>query len=108
MATLTLMIEICRYDSKYAAKFKRYVSNLVRILKNVLQNSSNADYDVGGVKDPFLQVKMLELLGYIGQTSEEATDEMSDILATIATNTDSSKNPGNSVLSECARTIMRI
>jgi AP-1 complex subunit gamma-1 len=66
MATLTLMIEICRYDSKYAAKFKRYVSNFVRILKNVIQNSSNADYDVGGVKDPFLQVKMLELLGYIG------------------------------------------
>jgi len=51
---------------------------------------------------------MLELFGYIGQTSEEATDEMSDILAHIATNTDASKNPGNSVLSECARTIMRI
>lgn len=33
---------------------------------------------------------------------------MSEILAHIATNTDSSKNPGNSVLSECARTIMRI
>jgi len=36
MATITLMIEICRYDTKYAAKFKRYVSNLVRILKNLL------------------------------------------------------------------------
>lgn len=33
---------------------------------------------------------------------------MSDILAHIATNTDTSKNPGNSVLSECARTIMSI
>jgi len=33
---------------------------------------------------------------------------MSDILAQVATNTDSTKNPGNSVLSECVRTIMKI
>lgn len=33
---------------------------------------------------------------------------MSDILAQIATNTEASKNPGNSVLAECVRTIMGI
>jgi hypothetical protein len=33
---------------------------------------------------------------------------MSDILASIATNTEATKNPGNSVLAECARTIMGI
>ena len=109
MATVTFMIEICRYDKKYALKFKKYVSNLVRILKNLLMGgSSNLDYEVGGVKDPFLQVKILELFGYIGKKNEESSDEMSDILAHIATNTETSKNPGNSVLAECARTIMRI
>ena len=109
MATVTCMIEICRYDKKYALKFKKYVSNLVRILKNLLMGgSSNLDYEVGGVKDPFLQVKILELFGYIGKKNEESSDEMSDILAHIATNTETSKNPGNSVLAECARTIMRI
>jgi AP-1 complex subunit gamma-1 len=44
----------------------------------------------------------------VGQGSSDASDEMSDILAQIATNTDSSKNPGNSVLAECVRTIMKI
>ena len=53
-------------------------------------------------------MKILELFGYIGHKNEESTDEMSDILAHIATNTETTKNPGNSVLSECARTIMRI
>ena len=48
------------------------------------------------------------MLGRIGQNNSDASDEMSDILAQIATNTDGSKNPGNSVLSECARTIMQI
>lgn len=108
MATVTLMIEICRYDATYAKKFKKYVSNLVRILKNLIMGNSSPDCEIGGVKDPFLQVKILELFGYIGHKNEESTDEMSDILALIATNTDTAKNPGNSVLSECARTIMRI
>lgn len=55
MGTVTFMIEICRHDKKYALKFKKYVSNLVRILKNLLMGgSSNLDYEVGGVKDPFL------------------------------------------------------
>jgi Adaptin N terminal region len=42
--------------------------------------------------------------------SEKRTPKllMSDILAQIATNTESTKNPGNSVLSECVRTIMGI
>ena len=66
------------------------------------------EYDIGGVKDPFLQVKILELLGRLGKGSAEATDDMSDILAQIATNTENSRNTGNSVLSECVRTIMAI
>ena len=33
---------------------------------------------------------------------------MSDVLAQIATNTETSKNTGNSVLAECVRTIMKI
>lgn len=48
------------------------------------------------------------MFGYIGKKNEESTDEMSDILAHIATNTETTKNPGNSVLAECARTIMRV
>ena len=84
------------------------MSNLVRILRNLLIHNNTPEYEMGGVKDPFLQVKILELFGYIGHKSEGATDEMSDILAHIATNTETAKNPGNSVLSECARTIMRI
>lgn len=47
-------------------------------------------------------------MGRIGANSSEASDEMSDILAQIATNIENSKNPGNSVLAECVRTIMSI
>lgn len=66
------------------------------------------EYEVGGVKDPFMQVKILQVLRILGRKNSKASDEMSDILAQIATNTETSKNPGNSVLSECVRTIMGI
>ena len=51
---------------------------------------------------------MLELLRYIGHKNPEASDEMNDLLAQIATNTESNKNTGNTILYECVRTIMNI
>ena len=36
------------------------------------------------------------------------SEEISDILAQVATNTSSNKNSGNSVLFECVKTIMAI
>jgi len=105
---VTLMYEICRIDEAYCKTFRTYVTGLVKVLKSLLMSGYAPEYEIGGVKDPFLQVKILELLAKIGHGCSEASDEMSDILAQIATNTEQSKNPGNSVLSECARTIMAI
>lgn len=108
MATVTLMNEICKVEEEQIAHFRKYVQPLVRTLKNLLMSGYAPEYEVGGVKDPFLQVKILELLGRVGEKNTESSEEMTDILAQIATNTDSTKNPGNSVLIECVRTIMRI
>jgi AP-1 complex subunit gamma-1 len=57
------------------------VSTLVRTLKNLLMSGYAPEYEIGGVKDPFLQVQILQLLGRLGTKNSEATDEMSDILA---------------------------
>jgi AP-1 complex subunit gamma-1 len=108
MATVTLMVEILRVDDSFIKAFRKYVQPLVRTLKNLLMSGYAPEYEVGGVKDPFLQVKILQLLKRLGEKNSEASDEMSDILAQIATNTEASKNPGNSVLAECVRTIMGI
>ena len=63
---------------------------------------------MNGVHDPFLQVKILKLLRLLGKNDSESSDNMSDILAQIASNTDGSKNAGNSILYECVLTIMGI
>jgi AP-1 complex subunit gamma-1 len=54
MATVTLMCEILRVDESYVKSFRKYVATLVRTLKNLLMSGYAPEYEIGGVKDPFL------------------------------------------------------
>jgi AP-1 complex subunit gamma-1 len=74
------------------------------------QNNGNQqnEHDVGGHSDPFLQVNILKLLKVLGRGCSETSDEMSDTLAHVASNTEfSSKNlAGASILLECVECIV--
>jgi len=63
---------------------------------------------VGGINDPFLQVFILRLLRVLGRGNAEASDAMSDVLAQVATNTDSARNAGNAILYECVQVRWRV
>jgi len=84
------------------------VPTLVRQLKGLTSSSSAGEHDVGGVSDPFLQVRILRLLRVLGTGDAEASEAMGDVLAQVSTNTDATKNVGNSILYECVLTIMDI
>jgi len=109
-ASLALMVEMCEADEEWGtiAKLRKYVPNLVRMLKTLVLSGYAPEHDVNGITDPFLQVKMLRVLHYLGKNDTEASDHMSDILAQVATNTESAKNAGNSILYECVLTIMGV
>lgn len=49
---------------------------------------------------------MLHLLRILGQGDAKASDLMSDVLAQMATNTESTRNAGNAILYETVQTIM--
>jgi len=66
------------------------------------------EYDVGNISDPFLQVRLLRLLRILGSDDQAASDKMNEVLAMIATNTDTLRNVGNAILYECVNTIMSI
>lgn len=105
---LSLAIQVFKQDEVYVDKYRKYVKNMVRYLRNLNSSNYAPEYDINGITDPFLQVKILEVLGFFGKDNQEASEEMNDLLANISTNTDSSKNTGNAVLYELVRTIIKI
>ena len=88
--------------------FLALVPTLVKMLRNLLSSGYAPEHDVGGISDPFLQVQLLTLLRLLGCNNVKASEEMNDVLAQVATNTESAKNAGNAILYECVLTIMGI
>jgi len=85
----------------------KLVPSLVKLLRNVIGGGYAAN-DAGGATDVFLQVHILTLLRLLGTGDEQASEEMNDVLAQVATNTETSKNSGNAILYECVQTIMAV
>ncbi|KAK3370155.1 adaptin N terminal region-domain-containing protein [Podospora didyma] len=114
---LTLITSLCEAGESEEAeaaeegiieKFRTFVPTLVRILKGLASSGYAPEHDVTGITDPFLQVKILRLLRVLARGDAQVTEQINDILAQVATNTDSSKNVGNSILYEAVLTILDI
>lgn len=113
---LTLVISLCEageeeedeVEAGIIDKFRQFVPILVRTLKGLASSGYAPEHDVMGITDPFVQVKILHLLRVLATGDTQISEQINDILAQVATNTDSSKNVGNSILYEAVRTILEI
>ncbi|KAG6003489.1 hypothetical protein E4U21_002003 [Claviceps maximensis] len=111
---LTLVTSLCEADEEEGGeegvveKFRSYTPGLVKTLKGLSTSGYAPEHDVTGITDPFLQVKILRLLRVLAVGDLNISEQINDILAQVATNTDSSKNVGNSILYEAVRTILDI
>lgn len=108
LTTVTLATEIARTSRKWRPHLRKMIPTLVKILRGLLVNSYALEHDIHGIADPFLQCAILRLLRVLAKGNQKASEAITDILVQVATNTDGGKNAGNSILYECARTILDI
>ncbi|KAM5340804.1 AP-1 complex subunit gamma-like 2 isoform 1-T1 [Glossophaga mutica] len=108
LGTITLITELCERSPAALKHFRKVVPQLVRIFRTLVTTGHTTEHSISGVSDPFLQVQILRLLRILGRNHEESSESMNDLLAQVATNTDTSRNSGSAVLFETVLTIMDI
>ncbi|GAM39215.1 AP-1 adaptor complex subunit [Talaromyces pinophilus] len=115
LCALTLAIDLCEHAEEFdegpedvVESFRPLAGPLVKVLKSLTTSGYAPEHDVSGVTDPFLQVKILRFLRVLGRGDAATSELINDILAQVATNTESSKNVGNAILYEAVLTILDI
>ena len=58
LAGVTLMLDICDIHPDAVAHYRKHVPMLCKILRSLLMSGFAPEHDVGGITDPFLQVKV--------------------------------------------------
>ncbi|PKA62478.1 AP-1 complex subunit gamma-2 [Apostasia shenzhenica] len=109
IAGVQLCSDLCKASTESLEFLRKNCTEvLIRILRDVSNSPYAPEYDISGVTDPFLHIRVLKLLRLLGQGDADASESMNDILAQVATKTESNKNAGNAILYECVETIMGI
>uniref|UniRef100_A0A7N0UKA1 AP-1 complex subunit gamma n=1 Tax=Kalanchoe fedtschenkoi TaxID=63787 RepID=A0A7N0UKA1_KALFE len=104
-----LCTDLCKVSPEALEHFRNKCTDpLVKVLKDVVNSPYAPEYDIAGITDPFLHIRLLKLLRVLGEGDADASDSMNDILAQVATKTESNKNAGNAILYQCVETIMSI
>ncbi|ELP92018.1 AP-1 complex subunit gamma-1, putative [Entamoeba invadens IP1] len=104
----TLAIELCKHFPPAIGEFRKLIPNMLNNLKVLVNSSFLPDFDVSGLTHPFLQAKILELLGMLGHGDKANSSLMYSVLTFTLNNTSNSRNVGNAVLLEAVKTILQI
>ncbi|EDO18929.1 hypothetical protein Kpol_1023p103 [Vanderwaltozyma polyspora DSM 70294] len=90
----------------------KFIPELLSRLQSLNVKSSQPDYDVKGICDPFLQCEIIYTLRLFFLLDVPEIDrfknKFEDLLSQIATDTDGSKTSGQAILYETARTIFSL
>lgn len=80
---LSLATQIFKNEPQYIDKYRKYLTNLMRMMKTISSSNYAPEYEINGVTDPFLQCKILETLSYFGKNNSDSSEEMNDLLASV-------------------------
>ena len=91
---LTLVTSLCEADQAegdeqdLVSMFRPLTGLLVKTLKSLASSGYTPEHDVAGITDPFLQVKILQLLRVLGRGDVQTSEQINDILAQVLVSQD--------------------
>mmetsp|Transcript_47898 Transcript_47898/g.89251 ORF Transcript_47898/g.89251 Transcript_47898/m.89251 type:complete len:978 (-) Transcript_47898:454-3387(-) len=88
--------------------YKSLVPSFVNILKQVVEHRLPKTYNYHRVPAPFIQIKLMKILGYLGHSDRQYSEHMYAVLGEVLRRGDSHNTIGNALLYECVKTITTI
>lgn len=104
-ASLNVIESMARQAPK---PFKDLIPSLVSILKQIGEHRLPSDFDYHRVPAPWMQLKLIRILGILGRNDATASSGMYEILHEALKKADVGINAGYAVVYECIRTIVSI
>ena len=102
-ATLNYFSDVSK---KNPERYKDLVSPLIVILKQVIEHKLPREFDYHRFPAPWIQVKLLEILSFLGRDDQSASENMYEILSqTLRRADDTGINIGYAIVYQCLRTI---
>ncbi len=87
---------------------KDLVPSFLSILKQIIDHRLPREFDYHRVPAPWIQIKLLSILGTLGHADPKASELMYPLLGEMMKKSDMGVNVGYAILYECVNTITKI
>ena len=94
---------------KSPSDYKDLVNSFVVILKQIIEHRLPREYDYHRIPAPWIQMKILEILSYLGADDKNSSEMMYDIINQVLKRADDvGINIGYALVYQCLKTITMI
>lgn len=100
LSGVSMVIQMLKSAPQLSASWSRFTPAFVKILRSLISSMRSSDE----ASDPFLQVKVLEILALLRSPS----DELDEVLASIVSVADMKRSDGRAVLLQAVQTIVAV
>jgi AP-4 complex subunit epsilon-1 len=105
-ASLNYFVDVCKQSPE---TYKELTSSFVVILKQIIEHKLPREYDYHRMPAPWIQTKLMEILGYLGKDDKETSNHIYEVIQmTLKRAEDLAINIGHALVYQCIKCILTI